>query len=133
MLPNVISGLIEANVSLQRVEKFLLMEELDPQAVQRVSTSASSVRITNGTFRWAGAASADAKGEESPSSTRPALENINVDIKKGELVAVVGSVGSGKSSFVAALLGNIHKESGTVLVNGTVRMCLNKLGCRTLL
>ena len=28
MLPNVISGLIEARVSLQRVEKFLLMEEL---------------------------------------------------------------------------------------------------------
>ena len=34
------------------------------------------------------------------------LQNINLDVKKGSLVAVVGMVGSGKSSLLSALLGN---------------------------
>lgn len=37
-------------------------------------------------------------------------------VKKGELVAVVGSVGSGKSSLVATLLGDMERLSGRVNV-----------------
>lgn len=33
------------------------------------------------------------------------LKNINLSVKKGELVAIVGKVGSGKSSVLSALLG----------------------------
>ena len=44
----------------------------------------------------------------------PTLENINLDIKKGELVMVTGRVGSGKSSLLNALLGEINKLEGQV-------------------
>lgn len=42
------------------------------------------------------------------------LENINLSIKKGQMVAVVGQVGEGKSSLLAAILGEMDKIKGTV-------------------
>ena len=38
--------------------------------------------------------------------------------RKGELVCVVGRVGSGKSSLVQALLGEMERQSGSVAVGG---------------
>ena len=37
----------------------------------------------------------------------PSLRDINMHVKEGQLVAVVGSVGSGKSSLISALLGEM--------------------------
>lgn len=63
--------------------------------------------IENGEFSW--------DGYDGPSL----LSDINVSVKSGSLVAVVGSVGSGKSSFLSAILGEMYKKSG--VVNTTVR------------
>ena len=41
-------------------------------------------------------------------------------MKPGELVAIVGHVGSGKSSLVSAVLGEMEKESGYVGLKGSV-------------
>ena len=56
------------------------------------------------------------------------LRHINVNIKKGSLVAVVGKVGCDKTSFVSALIGEMTKNSGACMVNGTLSTPLNKLG-----
>ena len=48
------------------------------------------------------------------------LRNINVSAKGGELVAVVGRVGSGKSSLVHAILGEMSKVEGEVQVDGKI-------------
>lgn len=48
------------------------------------------------------------------------LRNINVSAKDGELVAVVGRVGSGKSSLIHAMLGEMRKVEGEVRMEGTV-------------
>ena len=40
--------------------------------------------------------------------------SINIDVKPGELVAVVGAVGSGKTSLLSALLGEMEKLEGKV-------------------
>ena len=42
------------------------------------------------------------------------LLSVNVSIKPGELVAVVGQVGAGKSSLISALLGEMEKMNGHV-------------------
>lgn len=52
-------------------------------------------------------------------SAGPVLHDINLKIKRGSLTAVVGRVGEGKSSLVGALLGEMHKYSGTVRCNGS--------------
>lgn len=48
------------------------------------------------------------------------LKNLNISIKKGTLTAIVGPVGSGKSSLMAAVLGEMVKKSGDVYIDGTV-------------
>jgi ATP-binding cassette subfamily C (CFTR/MRP) protein 1 len=62
----------------------------------------------------AGVATADS-GVESvsvgPNRSIHTLVNLNLDIKRGQLVAVIGPVGSGKSSFLSALLGELLLRS----------------------
>jgi len=55
--------------------------------------------IKNGSFSWA-------KGEKA------SLSNIELSVKPKELVAIVGRVGTGKSSLLSALQGNMFKISG---------------------
>jgi len=51
---------------------------------------------------------------------RPALEKINLNVEKGHLVGIIGSVGSGKSSLIGAILNELHRSSGHVAVSGTI-------------
>ena len=44
------------------------------------------------------------------------IHSINLNIKPGQLVAVVGHVGAGKSSLISALLGEMEKIEGHVVV-----------------
>eukprot|EP00184_Porphyridium_aerugineum_P008362 CAMPEP_0184691344 /NCGR_PEP_ID=MMETSP0313-20130426/235_1 /TAXON_ID=2792 /ORGANISM="Porphyridium aerugineum, Strain SAG 1380-2" /LENGTH=1513 /DNA_ID=CAMNT_0027149041 /DNA_START=177 /DNA_END=4718 /DNA_ORIENTATION=+ len=50
----------------------------------------------------------------------PVLQDINLTIAPGELVAIIGRVGSGKSSLAQAVLGEIKKLDGQVTVHGSV-------------
>uniref|UniRef100_A0A3B3WF06 ATP-binding cassette, sub-family C (CFTR/MRP), member 3 n=1 Tax=Poecilia mexicana TaxID=48701 RepID=A0A3B3WF06_9TELE len=105
MLPQVISSLVQASVSLKRIQNFLSHDELDPDSVDRKTKLA--VSVVNGKFTWA-------KEDE------PVLDNINVMVPQGSLVAVVGHVGCGKSSLISALLGDMEKVEGEVSVRGSV-------------
>ena len=51
---------------------------------------------------------------------RPTLSNINLLIQEGSLVAIVGTVGSGKSSLLSAILGEMQPISGQVKLTGAV-------------
>ncbi|KAL4440937.1 hypothetical protein ABPG74_009350 [Tetrahymena malaccensis] len=48
------------------------------------------------------------------------LKNINLKVKKGQMVAIVGQVASGKSSLLLAILGEMKKNSGETKVKGKV-------------
>jgi len=53
-----------------------------------------------------------------PTSTRPALDNVDVDIDKGEFVFLVGQSGSGKSTFLRLALKEEMPSKGEIWVAG---------------
>ncbi len=53
-----------------------------------------------------------------PTSTRPALENVSVDVDKGEFVFLVGQSGSGKSTFLRLALKAETPSKGEIWVAG---------------
>ena len=46
--------------------------------------------------------------------------SINMEVKEGELVAIVGQVGTGKSSLVSAILGEMQTLQGNI----TIKVCV---------
>lgn len=49
---------------------------------------------------------------------RKALENISVSIAKGEIIAIIGHTGSGKSTFVMHLNALLHPDQGKIIIDG---------------
>lgn len=64
-----------------------------------------AVRIARGEFSWS---------EEGP----PVLSDMNIEALEGQLLMIVGEVGSGKSSLLSTILGEMHKRAGEVSVRG---------------
>uniref|UniRef100_A0A8C0VIR1 ABC-type glutathione-S-conjugate transporter n=1 Tax=Cyanistes caeruleus TaxID=156563 RepID=A0A8C0VIR1_CYACU len=61
----------------------------------------ASITIRNGTFCWS-------------KETSPCLRSIDLSVPQGSLLAVVGQVGAGKSSLLAAVLGELEATDGCV-------------------
>ncbi|KAI9791941.1 MAG: hypothetical protein M1816_003210 [Peltula sp. TS41687] len=110
MLPLIISAIVEASVAVNRLTSFLTAEEIQPDAVLRkgsiMEAGKETIRIRDGTFTW------------NRADSRHTLKNINFSAKKGELTCIVGRVGSGKSSLLQAVLGDLWKVCGEVVVYG---------------
>jgi ATP-binding cassette subfamily C (CFTR/MRP) protein 1 len=64
-----------------------------------------SSKLSNSMHSVSSAATEDTAGSKTPTIT---LQNINCQIAPGSLVAVVGAVGSGKSSILSAILGEME-------------------------
>ncbi|KAG7197437.1 hypothetical protein KM043_013293 [Ampulex compressa] len=109
MLPMMIGNIVQAYVSVKRINKFMNTEELDPNNVQHDLSELHALLIENGNFTW-----------DMENADRPVLRNINFQIEPGQLIAIVGTVGSGKSSLVSALLGEMDKISGRVNTKGSI-------------
>ena len=50
--------------------------------------------------------------------SKTAIEDVNIAIKKGEFIGLIGHTGSGKSTLIQQLNGLLSPTSGTVLLNG---------------
>jgi ATP-binding cassette subfamily C protein LapB len=53
-----------------------------------------------------------------PGAAQPAVQNVSFKIRPGEKVAVIGRIGSGKSTLQKLILGLYQPTQGTVLVDG---------------
>uniref|UniRef100_A0A1X7UYE0 ABC transmembrane type-1 domain-containing protein n=1 Tax=Amphimedon queenslandica TaxID=400682 RepID=A0A1X7UYE0_AMPQE len=110
-LPMALGYMIQANISQKRICSFLTEEELNSEFNDKKDYNESydnAVSITGGLFSW---------GDEKDEFL---LSNIELSIKPEELVAVVGPVGSGKSALISAIIGEMNKLKGSVVLRGRV-------------
>ncbi|XP_052656140.1 ATP-binding cassette sub-family C member 2 isoform X2 [Harpia harpyja] len=107
MLPLVLSSLVQTNVSTARLERYLGREDLDTSAIHHNPIAGSAVRFSEATFAW-------------EQDGNAAIRDVTLDIAPGSLVAVVGAVGSGKSSLVSAILGEMENIKGHINIQGSL-------------
>ena len=110
MLPMVITSIIEASVAVGRLTDYLTAEELQADAISlkdaAVNMGDESLRVRGATFTW------------NRNESRNCLEDVSFTAHKGELMCVVGRVGAGKSSLLQAILGDVWKIRGEVVLHG---------------
>ena len=52
-----------------------------------------------------------------PSTSKKILDDINIEIKKGDKIGIIGKTGSGKSTFLNLFTGLLEPQNGTIKVN----------------
>ena len=76
LFPIVISMMVNANVSLKRINKFLNNEELEEEMIKNETSGTEAISLKNGSFHWGG-------------DETNVLENIDIVVQKGSLTAVI--------------------------------------------
>lgn len=109
----------QAYVSAKRVGEFLLQdEEVNseksgkgiPRRIHNGDSDKKSVIFEKATAYW--------NSKDSKESI--AIKNFSFEVSPGELMAVVGPVGAGKSSLLNVILGELDLQYGTALINGRI-------------
>ncbi|XP_045792725.1 putative ABC transporter C family member 15 [Trifolium pratense] len=108
-LPDLLNVMAQGKVSVDRIASFLKKEEIQHDVIEYVSKDKTEfdVVVERGRFSW------------DPETTIPTLDEIELKVKRGMKVAICGSVGSGKTSILSGILGEIYKQSGNVKISGT--------------
>ncbi|KAJ7591654.1 multidrug resistance-associated ABC transporter [Mycena floridula] len=143
LLPLVLSALADLWVAMARVAKFLMAEELEepytiePKADNAVEVDADFVWETAGKMEGPKfAVTKEKPGHRNKEKPPPAkdiekaepeeeetpfeLNGLKFSVPKGSFVAIVGRVGSGKSSILQALIGEMRKTRGQVIFGGSI-------------
>lgn len=105
MLPQQLMNLINAKVALERIQNFMEADEMKQRNLQDVGED--SVAVHSASFSW---------GKNAPLL----LKDIEFKVGRGQLIMVVGEVGSGKTSLLNAILGEMTSRKGTVEVQGNI-------------
>ncbi|XP_074063556.1 ATP-binding cassette sub-family C member 6 isoform X2 [Macrotis lagotis] len=106
-LPFSINTIFQAWISLARLAAFLHLEEVAHREISTSPMGKECISVQDGTFAWS-------------QESSPCLQRINLVVPRGSLFAVIGSVGSGKSSLLSALLGELTKLEGHVNIKGSM-------------
>ena len=83
----------------------------------------SKVAVEDKTKKGPAVGGGGGEGEVGVNRSYYTLMDVSFRVKKGQLIAVVGSVGSGKSSLLSGLLGEMQLQQGKVRVCGKIAYC----------
>ena len=112
--PMLIDAIANGQNSLRRISSYLESQEITPYVdyKPKLNDGGGSIEMSNGNFLWS--ASSDSSNNEEVGSTEtkdssgaPALCGASISVQPGEVVAVIGGVGSGKSALVKSLIGEL--------------------------
>jgi ATP-binding cassette, subfamily C, bacteriocin exporter len=109
----------EAKVAFDRMFEFVnIQPEYEPTEIQAIE-DVKSLEIRNLDFRFAGRSCL--------------LKNISIEVHKGEMIALLGESGSGKSTMLQILQRFYEKETGEILIDNQDWQQINTLTLRTIL
>lgn len=109
-------------VACDRINEIIQIDPIEP-LVDNLNMNVGEVEIRGGCFNWE-----DPKyykifeGKEMKEEIRTnyILRDINLKINKGEFIAVIGKVGSGKSSLLLSMMDEMVRHQGDVRKNGKI-------------
>ncbi|TFY62797.1 hypothetical protein EVJ58_g3647 [Rhodofomes roseus] len=112
------TNIIEAVVSVKRVANFLAVGDFHTngrRVIRNVKLEIGDevLSVKDGEFRWS-----------NDGSALPVLENIHLDVRKGELMGVMGRIGSGKTSLLSAAVGEMNQTRGELSGGQRARVAL---------
>nr|XP_045724533.1 ATP-binding cassette sub-family C member 4 [Mirounga angustirostris] len=90
------------------LQNFLLLDEISQRTPQLPSDGKMIVHVQDFTAFW------------DKASETPTLQGLSFTVRPGELLAVIGPVGAGKSSLLSAVLGELPRSQGLVSVHGRI-------------
>lgn len=106
-ISDMLSFAIQSKVSLDRITDFLKEEETTKYEQLTHVKNTGRIGFTDASFSW-----------DSTSETDFKLRDLNVDFKVGKLNVIIGPTGSGKTSLLMALLGEMELAKGEVHLPG---------------
>uniref|UniRef100_A0A8I3WIL0 ATP binding cassette subfamily C member 11 n=1 Tax=Callithrix jacchus TaxID=9483 RepID=A0A8I3WIL0_CALJA len=142
VVPFAVKGLTNSKSAVKRCKKFFLQES-PVFYVQTLQDPSKALVLEEATLSWQqtcpgivnGALELERNGHASEGMTRPRdalgpeekgnslgpeLHKINLVVSKGMILGVCGPTGSGKSSLLSAILGEMHLLEGSVQVQGSL-------------
>jgi ABC-type multidrug transport system fused ATPase/permease subunit len=97
-MPQAIEKFSQACVSARRIDQFMQLDRLaNKREKMKNETGDCAIIMEDASFSW---------------KDTPSLFSLNLKIRNGNLVGVKGAIGVGKSTFLAAILGEINLISG---------------------
>ena len=124
------SFIAETKLILKRIKEIMDAPEISKRSIIRPVDPENSVEFRNFTGYWSKPAEKvevvppveNGVSEEAPAvhESQPALREINLEIKKGSLQAVIGTVGAGKSSLLLSFTGEMPRTTGELRFSGSI-------------
>jgi len=119
-------------ISVKRIDEFLGIEEIKREWISYPNSTSFSIKMKEGDFSWTGPLNKTSEPielqpivDDHKSGTKEfQLGNINLEIKKGNLVFILGKTGHGKSSLLYSLFGEMPPISS----NTTLEINKNRIG-----
>jgi ATP-binding cassette, subfamily C (CFTR/MRP), member 1 len=123
----IVGNAIDGFASIKRIQEFLLAEDASEDAHQD-PRSENAIVVKDAAFTWEKTQTKGSdEGTRTPDSvtlSEPfSLPSLSLTAGRSELVGVIGSVGSGKTSLLAALAGDMRKTSGDVTFGASRAFC----------
>lgn len=106
-LPGVISRFKRAQISYRRLDKFLNLEreKVDIKSKELLQQLDGNIEIKNLTFNY-------------PDAVDMVLEDINIKLKQGETLGIIGTIGSGKTTLLNLLIRLYPVRRGKIFIDG---------------
>jgi ABC-type multidrug transport system fused ATPase/permease subunit len=126
LLPSLNKMIISLNniKGFQYVFEILNVYKNDPKTKEQNQTKQlvfdKKLDISNITFKY-------------PNSEKVILNNLNIEIKKGETIGIIGSSGSGKTTLINIILGFLKAQEGCIKLDDVVIKESNLLACRNII